>query len=127
MGIVSLIVEVENPANQNIAESIECLLDSGMHYSVVPAPILERLRIKPIAEQEFRLPDGSSVIRKKGAALFKYQDRIGCSDVIFGEPLDATILGEFTLTALGLVLDPLRRDLKPLPMLLVSIAPGSKV
>jgi predicted aspartyl protease len=120
VGIVSIIVEIRNPANQRIAERVECLLDSGMHYSVVPMPILERLGIKPIAEQEFRLPEGRSVIRKRGAALFKYGDRIGYADVIFGEPLDATILGELTLTALGLFLDPLRRDLKSLPLILAS-------
>jgi hypothetical protein len=31
--------------------------------------------------------------------------------VIFGEPGDSTLLGALTLEALGLVLDPLKRDL----------------
>jgi hypothetical protein len=38
--------------------------------------------------------------------------------VIFGEPDDSVLLGVFSLEALGLVLDPLRRELKPLPMVL---------
>lgn len=46
-------------------------------------------------------------------------DRIGGADVIFGEEGDHVLLGAFTLEALGLVLDPLRRELKPLPMVLV--------
>jgi hypothetical protein len=38
--------------------------------------------------------------------------------VIFGEKGDATLLGALTLEALGLALDPIRRELKPLPMML---------
>jgi len=40
--------------------------------------------------------------------------------VIFGEPGDAVLLGAFTLEALGLCLDPLKRELLPLPMILAA-------
>jgi hypothetical protein len=40
--------------------------------------------------------------------------------VIFGEPEDSNLLGAFTLEALGLALDPLRRELHPLPMILAG-------
>lgn len=85
---------------------------------MVPLTILRKLGIKPLATQEFRLADGSVIRRKKGIALFKYQDKIGGADVIFGEKGDSLLLGAFTLEALGLALDPLRRELKPLPMVL---------
>ena len=42
--------------------------------------------------------------------------------MIFGEEGDSTLLGVLTLEALGLMLDPLRRELKPLPMMLALIA-----
>lgn len=64
------------------------------------------------------MADGSKIVRKKGIALFKYDDRTGGADVIFGEKGDSVLLGAFTLEALGLALDPLRRELKPLPMIL---------
>lgn len=121
MGLTFLEIEVGNPANPDIREKLEFLVDSGAIYSVVPVSILERLGIKPLAEQEFRLANGTKIVRKKGGALFKYGDRIGVADVIFGEEGDSTLLGAFTLEALGLTLDPLRRELKPLPMLLVGI------
>ena len=85
---------------------------------MVPAPVLERLGISPLTEQEFRLADGSKIVRKKGGALFKYGERIGVADVIFGEEEDSLLLGAFTLEALGLALDPLRRELRQLPMIL---------
>jgi clan AA aspartic protease len=121
MGLTFLEVEVGNPANPEVTEKVEFLIDSGAIYSVVPTPILDRLGIKPIAEQEFFLANGAKIVRKKGVALFKYGERIGGADVIFGEDEDSVLLGVFTLEALGLVLDPLRRQLKPLPMVLALV------
>jgi clan AA aspartic protease len=118
MGLTSLEIEVGNPANPQATEKVDFLIDSGAVYSVVPTPILERLGIQPLTAQEFRLADGTKITRQKGIALFKYGDRIGGADVIFGEEGDSVLLGAFTLEALGLSLDPLRRDLKPLPMIL---------
>jgi predicted aspartyl protease len=120
MGLTTLEIEVGSPDEPQALEKVEFLIDSGAIYSVVPTLTLERLGIQPLAAQEFRLADGSKITRKKGIALFKYGDRIGGADVIFGEEGDSVLLGAFTLGALGLLLDPLRRDLKPLPMILAS-------
>jgi predicted aspartyl protease len=118
MGLTTLIMEMANPARPEKAEELEFLIDSGAIYSVVPARVLRRLRIRPIATEEFSLADGSRIRRRKGVAFFKYGDKVGGADVIFGEPGDAQLVGALTLEALGLVLDPLRRELKPLPMIL---------
>ena len=118
MGLTVLEIEVGNPAKPNVTEKIEFLIDSGAIYSVVPASVLKRLGIKPLGEQQFRLANGQKTIRKKGGAVFKYRKRVGGADVIFGEKDDSNLLGAFTLEALGLSLDPLRRELKPLPMIL---------
>lgn len=124
MGLTVLEIEVGNPAKPEVTEKIEFLIDSGAIYSVVPTPILERLGIRPLTDQEFRLANGTKIVRKKGGALFKYGDRIGVADVIFGEEGDSVLLGVFTLEALGLSLDPLRRELKPLPMILAALPRG---
>lgn len=121
MGLTVLEVEVGNPAEPDVTEKVEFLIDSGAIYSVVPAPILDMLGIKPLAEETFRLADGSKIVRKKGGAVFKHGGRIGVADVIFGEDGDSVLLGAFTLEALGLSLDPLRRELKPLPMILAPL------
>jgi len=118
MGLTALEIEVGNPAAPDATETVEFLVDSVAIHSVVPAAILERLGIRPLAQQQFRLVDGSKIVRKKGIALFKYGGAIGGADVFFGEEGDSKLLGAFTLEALGLALDPLRRELKPLPMIL---------
>ncbi len=124
MGLTVLAIEVGNPAAPEITENVEFLIDSGTIYSVVPTPILERLGIRPLMQQEFRLADGSKIVRKKGVAVFKQGERAGGADVIFGEEGDSNLLGAFTLEALGLSLDPLRRELKPLPMILAECSPS---
>jgi len=126
MGLTFLDVEVGNPPDPEVTEKVEFLIDSGAIYSVVPTPILDRLGIKPIAAQEFILANGAKSVRKKGIALFKYGERIGGADVIFGEDEDSILLGVFTLEALGLVLDPLRRELHPLPMVLALVGARAK-
>ncbi len=125
MGLTVLEIEVGNPANPDVTQELEFLIDSGAIYSVVPRTILDTLGIKPIAEQSFRLADGSKITREKGVALFRYQDAVGGADVIFGEEGDSQLLGAFTLEALGLSLDPLKRELKPLPMVLGGFFPPS--
>ena len=69
--------------------------------------------------EEFTLADGSHTKRRIGGAVFEIDGRRGPSPVIFGERDDATLLGAVTLEALGLMVDPLKRQLRPLPMLLV--------
>ena len=122
MGLTYLDIEVGNPARPEVTESLQFLVDSGAIYSVVPTTILDKLGVKPMSVQEFTLANGDKIARKKGGAFFKYGDRTGVADVIFGEEGDSTLLGAFTLEALGLTLDPLRRELKPLPMLLARLS-----
>lgn len=114
MGITVLNVEVGRPAEPERWETVEFLVDSGASYSVVPAPVLERLGIRTIGNQAFRLANGETITRRKGIAAFRYGLRVGGADVVFGEPGDATLLGAFTLEALGLSLDPLKRELREL-------------
>ncbi len=122
MGLTFLEIEVGNPANPKITKSVEFLVDSGAIYSVVPTAILKKLGIKPFTKEEFILANGEKIVRKKGGALFKYGEKVGVADVIFGESEDSTLLGALTLGALSLMLDPLRRELKPLPMILARTA-----
>ncbi len=93
-------------------------MDSEAIYSVGPAAVLERLGIRPFAEQTLQLADGCAVVRKKGGALFRYRGRMGVADVIFGEEGDATLLGVTALEALGLSFGPIPRELRELPLVL---------
>ena len=64
------------------------------------------------------------MVRKKGVALFRYGERFGGADVIFGEEGDSALIGVTTLEALGLAFNPLSRELYPLPMMMGPVRPA---
>jgi hypothetical protein len=49
---------------------------------------------------------------------YEIDDRSGAAPVVFGRRGDAPLLGVVTLEALGLSLDPLRRRLRPLRLMI---------
>ena len=80
-------------------------------YTVVPQTILKRLGMRPDREESFSLPDRRIIKRNVGSALFAFEGRESAAPVLFGEKGDSLLLGVFTLEALGLTLDPLKRTL----------------
>jgi len=118
MGLTHIKARVANPANPKKAAKLTFLVDSGAIYSVVPAEILRRLAIKPHSSRTFTLADGTEITRRVGDAIFLINGERGASPVIFGEKGDSTLLGTVSLEALGLLLDPIKRVLRPLPLVL---------
>lgn len=119
MGITFLKMQIANPEQPKRMRAVEFLVDTGAIYSVVPARVLTGLGISPDRTEEFTLADGSHTKRRIGGAVFELDGRRAPSPVIFGEKDDATLLGAVTLESLGLMVDPLKRELRPLPMLLL--------
>jgi clan AA aspartic protease len=118
MAITFLKVKVINPEHPKKVKECEFLVDSGAVYSVVPRKVLKALGIKPTSSQEFILANGEIVKRSVGNAYFEYQGKIRAAPVIFGDE-GVFLLGATTIEALGMILDPIRRELKPLPMVLM--------
>lgn len=121
MGITHVDARVGSPTTPERLEPIEMLIDSGAIYSVVPATLLRRLGIAPLREERFTLADGRHTTRRIGSAAFEVAGRRGNSTVVFGRRGDACLLGAVTLEELGLMLDPLRRELRPLRLLLLGM------
>ena len=115
MSLTILNVEIANPAKQDLTETVGFLIDSGALFSVVSEETLRKLGMRPTSEEEFTLADGSTINRKMGFVMFKYKGRTRVGDVIFGEPSDSELLGVITLEAFGFMLDPIRRELIPMP------------
>ena len=118
MSITFLMAKVINPERPKKSEVCEFLVDSGAVYSVVPKNILKKLGIKPTSSYEFILANGEVVKKPIGNAYFEYEGKIGAAPVVFGDK-GVFLLGATTIEALGMILDPIRRQLKPLPMLLM--------
>jgi predicted aspartyl protease len=104
MALTHISVRIANPARPKRLAQVKFLVDSGAIYSVVPARTLDRLGVKPHSRRTFVLADSSEVMRRMGDAAFRLNGRQGASP--------------------GVLLDPLRRELRPLPMVLAPRIPG---
>ena len=118
MGLTFIKASIINPANPRRKTRLEFLVDSGATYSVAPQTRLNRIGIRPHGTRTFTLADGTRMTREIGAAIFSVNGEQVASPVIFGEPGDSLLFGTVSLEALGLLLDPIRRELRPLPMIL---------
>ncbi len=119
MGMTKVTLRIKKNREAECFKEMDFLVDSGAAYTVVPAAILKELGIKAFGEKSFFLANGEKITRKTGEAYFELRDNGGTSKVIFGQKGDTNLLGVLTLEALEVVLDPMTRELKPLPMFLM--------
>ena len=118
MGMTEVRVRVVNLADAKRFAELDMVVDSGAIYSVVPAGVLRRIGVEPTEMQTFGLANGATVRRELGNVRYEIADRSRAAPVIFGRRGDAPLLGVVTLEALGLRLDPLRRRLRPLRLMI---------
>ena|SRR3989344_6731691 len=119
MSITYLDIKVKNPQNPQKFTVGHFLVDSGAVYSVMPTSVLKKIGIKSRDKQKFTLANGEVIEKLIGNGLFEYRGRLRGSPVVFGEK-GIYLLGAVTLESLGVILDPINRELKPLPMLLMK-------
>ncbi len=120
MGLTYITASIINPANPKKRAKARFLVDSGALYTVVPSETLKRLGIRSHGSRVFTLADGTQITRRIGNAFFALNGDVAASPVIFGEKGDSVLFGTVTLEALGFILDPMKRELRPLPMVLGS-------
>src|SRR5256885_16576279 len=123
MGLTNQKLIVKENRRSRRKTSVRFLIDSGAVYSLVPAPTLKKLGIRPHRRVDFALADGTTITRQVGDAYFEFQGEGGAAPVIFGEKGDEPLLGATTLESLGLVFDPFKCRLMPMSMLLACGTP----
>jgi clan AA aspartic protease len=116
MGLTDVRAIVGNPHDKRRARELRFLIDSGAIYSVVPKQILTEIGISPMEVESFSLADLSQIERQVGEAAFTFQGRTRTSPVMFGEEGDAILLGVLTLESLGLMLDPVRQEVRKMQL-----------
>lgn len=110
MGLVYVDAVVKN---RGVAVPVRLLVGSGATYTALKREVWERLGLKPIDEVELVLADGTVIRRGLSEVVMElpgYGERH--TPVILGESEDENILGVVTLEIFGLVLDPLRREIR---------------
>jgi clan AA aspartic protease len=117
LGITYIEGKVKGPVGKE--EQVRFLVDSGATYSLLPESVWRTIGLTPKREYEFTLADGTIIKRKVSECYISLPQGEGHAPVILGEAGDEALLGVVTLEVLGLVLDPFKRTLRPMHMLLV--------
>lgn len=113
MGMTDIALTVLNQKDPQKKVQVKFLVDSGASFTSLPSQVVKMLEVKPQFEESFSLADASTITRKIGNVLIRWRGREVATPVILGEKGDKALLGAITLESLGVVLDPLKRQLRP--------------
>ncbi|MDA2934927.1 aspartyl protease family protein [Acidobacteria bacterium AH-259-D05] len=97
---------------------VRFLVDSGATYTLLPYHNWQAIALSPKRSLVFTLADGTALERQVSECYIALSEGEGHTPVILGEPGDEALLGTVTLEILGLVLNPFKRTLQPMRMLL---------
>ncbi len=116
MGLTFIEGTVKGPSG--ITSKVKFLIDSGATYTLLPKSVCETIKLTPKREMKFILADGREIFRKVSECHIEITEGDGYTPVIIGEEGDEALLGVVTLEILGLVLNPFKRTLEPMNMML---------
>lgn len=121
MGITFAKAKISNPRRPRRGTvEIEFLIDTGAIFSVVPGSIARKLELAKIDREEFTLADGTHRAYDVGEAFFQLGSRRGTSKVVFGPHGVTPLIGALTLESLGLMVNPVTREMSPMRLFLGS-------
>ncbi len=115
MGGVSADVIISNPADRNKCWRGQFLVDTGATDSLVPRQYLEAIGIQPEAQRTYVLADGTEIRMDVAIARIEVMGEIVGGTVLFGDENTDPLLGVTALESLGIIIDPLNRQLEKLP------------
>jgi len=119
LGYVRVRVKVRNPHEREREREVELLAQTGAIYSIIPGKVLEDLKIERRTLRNMKLADGRIIQRNLGIVEVEVKGEVAHSMVVFGQEGDAAVLGVTALEELGLQVDPLTGELKPMELLLL--------
>ena len=121
MGLTSICAKIQRPDGKGRSLSVRFLVDTGAVYTVLPKALWSVLKLKPQRTLEFSLADGTTIIRAVSECRFTIEGLSATSPVVLGETEDAPLLGAVTLETIGLMINPLSRELLSMRLTLARI------
>lgn len=118
MGFIYVDVDISNPANPDVSESIRVLVDTGATLSVLPSSMLDGLGIIREGRRRF-LGFGGTMTRDTGIVRMRYGGAAAGVSTVFGTEDDPPIMGVTALEMLGYEADPVNGRLNRVDMLML--------
>ena len=99
------------------SREVQFIVDSGAKYSVLPNEVWRAIGLLPKRRLDFILADGTVIERDVSECHVRLPHGDGHTPVVLGESEDVPLLGVITLEALGFILDPFNRTIRPARMM----------
>ena len=119
MGYARIKGYVANPTKRELKVELEFIVDTGAIYTVIPCSIAERLGLKEVGKRKFKIANGDVVEYPVAEAYVIIGEEGVTSLVVLGPEEAPPLLGATTLELLGLQVDPVTKELKPLELFLL--------
>lgn len=97
-------VEVSNPAEPDVSESVRVMADTGTMLSVLPEDMLDRLGVQRTGRRRIR-SSGRVLILDTGIVTIRYCGDFAGTTAAFGAEDVPPIIGSVAVTSLGYEVD----------------------
>jgi len=121
LGFVKVKAKIWNIENLENVREITLLADAGAIYTVLPETLLKSLGVKSIGKRKFRLANNQIIEKEVGIIGIEVNGIKTYTMAVFGDE-NVYLLGVVTLEELGLEVDPIKGELKPLELLLMTVS-----
>ncbi len=118
MGFVRVKAKVWNVERPEVAREVVLLADTGAIYTVLPRSLLEEMGVSSVGRRRFRLANNKVIERDVGIIGIEVQGIRVYTLAVFGDE-GVYLLGVTTLEELGLEVDPVKGELRPMELLLM--------
>lgn len=115
MGITHVTVTIRNPADEERCWEGNFLVDTGAVDCLVPGRYLTQIGLRPKAQRQYELADGSGIKMDITTADIEFMGDLVGATIIFGPDNAEPILGVTALESAGIEIDPRSQRLKRLP------------
>jgi len=114
MGTFHLKFTIRNPGDPSRAIQLEGLVDTGAHFTQVPASLLAQIGVGPFGTRQIQYANGPIASKPAASVNISLDQEVTPAVVLCGESNDLVLIGATTLENLNFGVDPIRKTLIPL-------------
>jgi len=120
-GFVRVKAKVWNVESLENVKEVILLAGTDAIYTVLPESLLKSLGVKSIGKRKFKLANNQIIEKEVGIIGIEVNGVKTYTITVFGDE-NVYLLGVVTLEELGLEVDPIKGELKPLELLLMAVS-----
>jgi len=121
LGFVRVKAKVWNVESLENVKEITLLAGTDAIYTVLPESFLKSLGVKSIGKRKFKLANNQIIEKEVGIIGIEINGVKTYTIAVFDDE-NVYLLGVVTLEELGLEVDPIKGELKPLELLLMAVS-----